>query len=211
VLGEFEIRHQGGIENAENALHTDFANAYIGGGVLGEPISSLLFVSFFSSIRSPSDFISFFFVGFLGMGNVQEEIRFSVAPECLCSMLFNTPMSDYDSIVIVGAEQFSAYSGYGGSLGFAGDYVDKLPKDKFMRISNPVTFLFFSFFLFLFCLDLTLPFVVFLLSFIFVLFFFSFFVIVVPFCLAVVYRCLVLPSIAAVHHGSGLPRDLQIV
>ena len=55
---------QGGcIEDTPEALHADFANAFIGGGVLGG-------------------------------GCVQEEIRFTVEPEALLSMLV-TPEVQY--------------------------------------------------------------------------------------------------------------------
>ena len=51
-----QVVEKGGIEDAPNTLQADFANEYIGGGVLCG-------------------------------GNVQEEIRFSICPECLVSML----------------------------------------------------------------------------------------------------------------------------
>jgi len=79
----------GVIEDSDGSLQADFANAYLGGGVL---------------------------IG----GNVQEEIRFSVCPECLVGLLFCERMGPEEAITIVGAQQYSNYSGYGGSFAFAG-------------------------------------------------------------------------------------------
>ena len=75
-------------------FQVDFANEYIGGGVLGG-------------------------------GNVQEEIRFSLCPELLASMLFMATMQPNEAIVMQGFEQFSQYTGYGNSFTYAGDYIDK--------------------------------------------------------------------------------------
>ncbi|CAK0909070.1 unnamed protein product, partial [Prorocentrum cordatum] len=72
----------GVIEDSDGSLQADFANAYLGGGVL---------------------------IG----GNVQEEIRFSVCPECLVGLLFCERMGPEEAITIVGAQQYSNYSGYG--------------------------------------------------------------------------------------------------
>ena len=80
-------------------LQTDFANEFLGGGVLFQ-------------------------------GNVQEEIRFSVCPELLSSMLFMECMAPNEAIIFQGFEQFSNYKGYGGHLEFGGDFVDNAAKDK---------------------------------------------------------------------------------
>ena len=72
-----------------HSLHLDFANKYIGGGVLGH-------------------------------GCVQEEILFSIAAECLASLLFCERMDVNEAIVIVGAERFCRYRGYGASFEYAG-------------------------------------------------------------------------------------------
>lgn len=79
----------GVIEESDGSLQADFANEYLGGGVLHG-------------------------------GNVQEEIRFSVCPECLVGLLFCEKMRPEEAITIVGAQQYSKYSGYGGSFAFAG-------------------------------------------------------------------------------------------
>ncbi|CAE7590716.1 Parg [Symbiodinium natans] len=86
-------------EMGRGCLHADFANMYLGGGVL---------------------------VG----GCVQEEIRFSICPELCAAMLVCPFMLDHEAIFIVGGEQFSAYSGYGRSLQYAGDFRDPTPKDE---------------------------------------------------------------------------------
>jgi len=74
--------------------HADFANKYIGGGVLCG-------------------------------GCVQEEIRFSICPELCLSMLFSPRMEPQEAIQIIGAEQFSHYTGYMFKLRFGGDFVDE--------------------------------------------------------------------------------------
>lgn len=92
----------GTIEGSGQLIHADFANAYIGGGVLEG-------------------------------GCVQEEILFSIKPECLVSMLMCAKMEDNESIHITGAEQFSAYSGYARSFRYGGDVVDGTPRDEHGR------------------------------------------------------------------------------
>eukprot|EP00277_Geminigera_cryophila_P010501 CAMPEP_0179410576 /NCGR_PEP_ID=MMETSP0799-20121207/3377_1 /TAXON_ID=46947 /ORGANISM="Geminigera cryophila, Strain CCMP2564" /LENGTH=492 /DNA_ID=CAMNT_0021182467 /DNA_START=6 /DNA_END=1484 /DNA_ORIENTATION=- len=85
-----------GFENEEwghDCLHADFANKYLGGGVLSG-------------------------------GCVQEEIRFAICPELVIGVLICQVMTDREAIQIVGAEQFSAYSGYMFKLRYAGDFKD---------------------------------------------------------------------------------------
>nr|CAG4714358.1 unnamed protein product [Naegleria fowleri] len=88
------IDNEGSIEQCENALHADFANCYIGGGVL------------------------------LG-GAVQEEIRFCLSPETIVTRLFVEKLDQNEVLYILGTEQFSEHAGYGSSLQFKDDYVDK--------------------------------------------------------------------------------------
>lgn len=76
-----------------HSLHLDFANKYIGGGVLSH-------------------------------GCVQEEILFTICPECLCSLLFTEVMADNEALIIVGAERFTSYRGYGSGFEYAGIYDD---------------------------------------------------------------------------------------
>lgn len=89
-----------GVEDSGGCLQVDFANEFIGGGVLGS-------------------------------GSVQEEIKFAVCPELCVSMLICQSMlaeTDEDgvseAIVLTGAEQFSAYEGYGRALRYGGDFID---------------------------------------------------------------------------------------
>ena len=79
-------------------LQADFANEYIGGGVL----------------RS---------------GLVQEEIRFTICPELIATMLFSERLSASESIGVYGVEQFSLYSGYGDSFRFEGRMKDSTDRD----------------------------------------------------------------------------------
>jgi len=62
--------------------------------------------------------------GVLGTGLVQEEIRFSVCPECLVSILLCDRMEETDAIVIIGADRFCNYSGYASTFKFTGAYED---------------------------------------------------------------------------------------
>eukprot|EP01083_Nonionella_stella_P141569 436567_1 len=63
--------------------------------------------------------------GVLHGAKVQEEISFLIHPECLVSLLFCTVMDPTESVVIVGAERFSTYSGYYKSFKWTGKYEDK--------------------------------------------------------------------------------------
>lgn len=58
--------------------------------------------------------------GALHGGNVQEEIRFAVCPECFVGMLFCEVMEPNEAIFIVGTLQYSLYAGYGSGFKFAG-------------------------------------------------------------------------------------------
>ncbi|KAF8818150.1 poly(ADP-ribose) glycohydrolase [Cardiosporidium cionae] len=88
-LQEIHMEEAGFIEEAEECLQTDFANKYIGGGVLTH-------------------------------GYLQEEIRFLAYPENLVTLLFTERMSDAESIITVGAERFSDFTGYAHTFQFSG-------------------------------------------------------------------------------------------
>lgn len=62
-------------------------------------------------------------------GAVQEQIRFSINPECLVSIGLNEVMRDDEAIIITGAERISNYKGYDKSFTFTGRAVDKTPFD----------------------------------------------------------------------------------
>jgi len=94
------ITSKGAIEvEGRGMLQADFANKFVGGGVL----------------RS---------------GLVQEEIRFTVCPELLASMLFTEVLGDREVLVVVGVEQFSSYEGYSDTFKFAGRYTDTVDVDS---------------------------------------------------------------------------------
>eukprot|EP01079_Euglenida_sp_SAG-EU17-18_P011707 gene11707-2129_t len=57
--------------------------------------------------------------GALNGGNVQEEILFMIRPECIVSQLLCPRMDTSEAVWITGAERFSNYSGYGGSMEFS--------------------------------------------------------------------------------------------
>ncbi|CAH0581095.1 unnamed protein product [Chrysodeixis includens] len=87
------------IEDADALIQVDFANKYLGGGVLGH-------------------------------GCVQEEIRFVICPELMVSMLFTEVLSPNEALMIIGAERYSNYTGYGHTFRWAGDCVDLTPFDS---------------------------------------------------------------------------------
>eukprot|EP00744_Colponema_vietnamica_P006148 GILI01008949.1.p1 GENE.GILI01008949.1~~GILI01008949.1.p1 ORF type:complete len:461 (-),score=92.72 GILI01008949.1:98-1480(-) len=86
----------------QGLLQVDFANEYLGGGVLM-------------------------------MGNVQEEIEFTVAPEHIAGMLIMEKMAPNEAISIVGAEKYSAHVGYGGRFAFREPYNDTRGFDELNR------------------------------------------------------------------------------
>ena len=55
---------------------------------------------------------------------LQEEIRFSVCPELLVSLLLMESMADNEAILIQGFESYTCYRGYGKTLQYAGDFSD---------------------------------------------------------------------------------------
>ena len=61
----------------------------------------------------------------LSGGCVQEEIRFAICPELVIGALLCPVMGKREAIQIVGAEQYSRYSGYMFKLRYDGDFVDK--------------------------------------------------------------------------------------
>ncbi|CAF4663314.1 unnamed protein product, partial [Rotaria socialis] len=81
------------IEDVPSVLQVDFANKYIGGGVLGS-------------------------------GCVQEEIRFSICPEMLVSLLMCEKMEPNECIFLIGCERYSSYIGYADSFQYGGNYDD---------------------------------------------------------------------------------------
>jgi len=66
--------------------------------------------------------------GVLQSGCAQEEVRFSIAPECLVSLLFTEVLQPNEAVFITGAEQYCSYTGYGRTFTYVGDYVDTIDK-----------------------------------------------------------------------------------
>lgn len=103
------VSAQGTIEDdGDGLLQVDFANKYIGGGVLN-------------------------------YGCVQEEIRFVICPELLCSRLFTESLSDTECMVIMGCERFNEYTGYASGFEWSSDYQDQTPVDEFGRRKCTIT------------------------------------------------------------------------
>eukprot|EP00760_Papus_ankaliazontas_P033016 PhM_4_TR6136/c0_g1_i1/m.55772/K07759/PARG; poly(ADP-ribose) glycohydrolase len=58
----------------------------------------------------------------------QEEVLFSIRPECFISLLIAEMLSPYEVIVIRNAERVATYSGYLGTFAFTGNFVEPKPK-----------------------------------------------------------------------------------
>lgn len=89
-------------DDGDGLLQVDFANKFVGGGVLN-------------------------------YGCVQEEIRFMINPELICSRLFTEVLGSNECLTIVGCERFNDYNGYASSFQWTGDYVDPTPIDSSKR------------------------------------------------------------------------------
>lgn len=63
--------------------------------------------------------------GIICGGSVQEEIRFSINTELISSLLFTAPLKDNESLLMKGSIQFSKYTGYGSTLKYDGDFLQK--------------------------------------------------------------------------------------
>ncbi|CAF4341089.1 unnamed protein product [Rotaria sp. Silwood2] len=90
------------IEDIDCVLQVDFANKYIGGGVLTS-------------------------------GCVQEEIRFSICPEMLVSLLVCEVLESNECIYLIGCERYSTYKGYSKTFQYDGDYIDSKSQDNWGR------------------------------------------------------------------------------
>ncbi|XP_076162442.1 poly(ADP-ribose) glycohydrolase isoform X2 [Ptiloglossa arizonensis] len=99
-LPPLHITSKGTIETeGAGLLQVDFANKYVGGGVLG-------------------------------LGCVQEEIRFVICPELMVTMLVTEELDDTEALIISGIERYSEYNGYSNSFKWLGDYIDETPRDS---------------------------------------------------------------------------------
>ena len=59
---------------------------------------------------------------------MQEEIRFSIEPELLASLLICEVMLPTEAIFLSGTEQYCQYKGYRLTLQYGGDHRDKTPR-----------------------------------------------------------------------------------
>ncbi|XP_045485572.1 poly(ADP-ribose) glycohydrolase isoform X1 [Pieris rapae] len=87
------------IEDLPGLIQVDFANKFLGGGVLRG-------------------------------GCVQEEIRFVICPELMLSMLFTEVLAANETLIIIGSERYSEYTGYGSTFHWSGDHIDTTPIDS---------------------------------------------------------------------------------
>ncbi|GAB1869593.1 WD repeat and FYVE domain-containing protein 3 [Camponotus japonicus] len=102
-LSPLHITSKGTIENeGAGLLQVDFANKYVGGGVLG-------------------------------LGCVQEEIRFVICPELIVTMLVTEELDDTEALIVSGIERYSKYEGYSNTFKWKGDFIDETPRDDSCR------------------------------------------------------------------------------
>ncbi|XP_011881580.1 PREDICTED: poly(ADP-ribose) glycohydrolase-like [Vollenhovia emeryi] len=99
-LPPLHITSKGTIEcEGAGLLQVDFANKYVGGGVLG-------------------------------LGCVQEEIRFVICPELMVTMLVTEELDDTEALIVSGIERYCKYEGYSNTFKWKGDFVDETPRDN---------------------------------------------------------------------------------
>lgn len=65
----------------------------------------------------------------LGLGCVQEEIRFVICPELMVTMLVTEELDNTEALVVSGVERYSKYEGYNSTFKWKGDFVDETPRD----------------------------------------------------------------------------------
>lgn len=66
----------------------------------------------------------------LGLGCVQEEIRFVICPELMVTMLVTEELDDTEALIVSGIERYSKYEGYSNTFKWKGDFVDETPRDN---------------------------------------------------------------------------------
>uniref|UniRef100_A0A6A7FZG1 poly(ADP-ribose) glycohydrolase n=2 Tax=Hirondellea gigas TaxID=1518452 RepID=A0A6A7FZG1_9CRUS len=93
---------RGYIDDATGLLQVDFANRFLGGGVLG-------------------------------LGCVQEEIRFVICPELLITRLFTESLDKTEAIIVIGVEQYNKSTGYSDTFKFDGNHQDTTDSDAYGR------------------------------------------------------------------------------
>lgn len=64
----------------------------------------------------------------MGDGRVQEEIRFTVCPEMLISILVSEMMHPHECIFLIGCEQYMSYEGYADTFKAKEPNTDKTRK-----------------------------------------------------------------------------------
>ncbi|XP_042874419.1 poly(ADP-ribose) glycohydrolase-like isoform X2 [Penaeus japonicus] len=107
-LPKLHVDTKGLIEEQMGLLQVDFANKYVGGGVLG-------------------------------LGCVQEEIRFVLSPELIVSRLFTQVLDKTEALLVIGVEQFNKGIGYASNFRWAGSHKDTTPRDPWGRRMCQVT------------------------------------------------------------------------
>ncbi|UJR32570.1 hypothetical protein I4U23_020031 [Adineta vaga] len=101
-LCPIHIQTDATIEDMHGHLQVDFANAFVGGGVMNT-------------------------------GIVQEEIRFTICPEMLISILLCEVMQPNECIFLIGCEQYVSYHGYAQTFQAKDDYIDPTLIDNWGR------------------------------------------------------------------------------
>lgn len=117
---KFHISSTGKIENGSGMLQVDFANKFVGGGVLGHGCVQEVRCKLKNKFQSMTFSIS-------------QEIRFVINPEMIVARLFTECLGDEEALIMIGCEQFNSYMGYAGNFKWAGDFVDNTPLDIYRR------------------------------------------------------------------------------
>jgi len=78
--------------------------------------------------------------GVLGLGNVQEEILFTIHPECMVGILFAESMGDEEAILIRGVERYCDYSGYSQKFKYEGPHVSSVVQPKTIIVIDAIDY-----------------------------------------------------------------------
>ncbi|RKO90865.1 hypothetical protein BDK51DRAFT_50234 [Blyttiomyces helicus] len=135
TLGGLDVRPKGTIEDDGGGMsQLDFANKRIGAvsltaGILPRVPSHPLISTFAPPHPPPPPPFQ---------GAVQEEIRFIINPELIVSRLFVEELGDEEALIMVGAERFSDYEGYGDTFKWKGPHEDLAPRDALCRLKTEI-------------------------------------------------------------------------
>lgn len=76
--------------------------------------------------------------GVTSLGLVQEEIRFIINAELIASRLFTEELDPNECLIIIGAEQYSEYTGYSETYKWDRVHEDQAPRDSWQRRTTEI-------------------------------------------------------------------------